>query len=154
MKPRIYIDTSVIGGCCDIEFSQWSIQLMEEVRQGLKIAVISDLTEKELEGAPEEVKKVYAALPHKSIEYVSLTEESEKLAQHYLVERVVSSKHLADAQHMAIAAVEQVNVLVSWNFQQIVNLNRIHKFNAVNLKWGYPLLEIRSPREVLREEEV
>lgn len=53
-----------------------------------------------------------------------------------------------------IASVEKVDVLVSWNFQQIVNLNRIHAFNAVNLKHGYLILEIRSPREVLSEKEV
>jgi hypothetical protein len=45
-----------------------------------------------------------------------------------------------------------VNVLVSWNFKHIVNLRRIHAFNAVNLKQGYPVLEIRNPREVIGEE--
>jgi len=34
----------------------------------------------------------------------------------------------------------------------IVNLNKIHLYNGVNLKKGYPLLEIRSPMEVLHEE--
>jgi hypothetical protein len=29
-----------------------------------------------------------------------------------------------------------------------VNLKRIHAYNAVNLKNGYPLLEMRTPREV------
>ena len=42
-------------------------------------------------------------------------------------------------------------LLLSWNFKQIVNLGRIHAFNSVNLKKGYPLLEIRTPREVLDE---
>jgi hypothetical protein len=35
MKQRIYIDTSVIGGCEDKEFSKWSIQLFEaDLRDG------------------------------------------------------------------------------------------------------------------------
>ena len=58
MKQRIYIDTSVIGGCEDEEFSEWSIQLFREFQQGLKIAVISDLTRREIEGAPESVKEI------------------------------------------------------------------------------------------------
>lgn len=62
-------------------------------------------------------------------------------------------KHLIDAQHIAIASVGRVDVLTSWNFKQIVNLERIHAFNAVNLRLGYPILEIRSPREVLFEKE-
>ena len=154
MKLRLYIDTSVIGGCCDAEFSAWSERLINEIRQGFKIAVISDLTQRELEGAPLEVKKVYESFLNENVKFVSLTNEAEKLSEYYLRERVVGPKHLADAQHIAIATVERVDVLVSWNFKQIVNLNRIHKFNAVNLKLGYPLLEIRSPREVLHEEEI
>jgi len=151
MKLRIYIDTSVIGGCEDKEFSQWSIQLFEEFRKGLRIAVISDLTRRELEKAPENVRKVLLSLPASSVENVFLTEEAEILAKKYVDEGVVGTKHIVDGQHIAIAAVERVDVLVSWNFQQIVNIDRIHAFNAVNLKLGYPMLEIRSPREVIHE---
>ncbi len=154
MKQRIYIDTSVIGGCEDEVFTEWSIQLFEEFRQGLRIAVVSDLTHRELEKAPESVKKRLLSLPEEDIENVFLTGEAEVLAQNYIDDGVVSIKHVADAQHIAIASVERVDVLVSWNFQQIVNLNRIRAFNAVNLKLGYPILEIRSPREVLYEKEI
>ena len=35
-----------------------------------------------------------------------------------------------------------------------VNLGRIRLFNAVNLEQGYGLIEIRTPREVLADEEV
>ena len=46
----------------------------------------------------------------------------------------------------------RVDVLVSWNFKHIVNLYRIHGYNSVNLRRGYPTLEIRAPREVLSDE--
>jgi len=154
MKQRIYIDTSVVGGCEDEEFSMWSIQLFEEFRQGVRIAIISDLTRRELEGAPETVKKVLLSLPDANVENVFLTEEAESLAQSYLDDGIVTVKHIADAQHIAIASIERVDVLVSWNFQHIVNLDRIHAFNSVNLKLGYPILEIRSPREVIHEKEI
>ncbi|MEK7334007.1 MAG: PIN domain protein, partial [Candidatus Binatota bacterium] len=49
MKARVYIDTSVIGGCFDEEFSVWSSVLFDEFRSGHKIAVVSDLTLRELE---------------------------------------------------------------------------------------------------------
>ena len=58
----------------------------------------------------------------------------------------------ADAQHIAMATIARVDVLVSWTFKHIVNLERIHGYNSVNLRRGYPLLEIRFPREVLRNE--
>ena len=58
----------------------------------------------------------------------------------------------ADAQHIAIATVARVDVLVSWNFKHIVNLHRIYAYNSVNLRGGYPPLEIRAPHEVLPNE--
>ena len=58
----------------------------------------------------------------------------------------------ADAVHIAIATEARVDVLVSWNFKHIVNLRRIHAFNAVNLKQGYSVLEIRNPRDVIVDE--
>jgi hypothetical protein len=151
MKPRIYIDTSVIGGCFDEEFAVWSIRLFDELRSRSKIAVISDITLRELEAAPENVRGILSTLPEASVEKVVLSDRAEQLASWYVKQRVVGKKHIVDAQHIAIASVEKVDVLVSWNFQQIVNLNRIHAFNAVNLVLGYPMLEIRSPREVVYE---
>jgi len=154
MIPRVYIDTSVIGGCIDDEFAIWSNSLFDEFRNGVKIAVVSGLTRRELEAAPSNVKKILSTISGAHIESVFLSGEAESLALNYLKNKVVSSKHLVDAQHIAIASVERVDVLVSWNFKQIVNLDRIHAFNAVNIKLGYPLLEIRSPIEVLHEEEI
>jgi hypothetical protein len=92
-------------------------------------------------------------LSSESIEYVFLSDEAISLADTYIAYGAVTEKHLIDAQHIAIATIERVDVLASWNFKQIVNLERIRKFNAVNLMQGYHLLEIRSPLEVLYGEE-
>ncbi len=151
MRSRIYIDTSVIGGCCDHEFAEWSNALFSEFRSGIKIAVVSDLTLLELEHAPQKVKAILATIPPAHVEDVFLDKESIALSDRYITEKVVGSKHLVDAQHIAVATMKRVDVLVSWNFKQIVNLDRVRAFNAVNLKMGYPMIEIRSPREVLRE---
>ena len=59
---------------------------------------------------------------------------------------------LADALHIAVATIAKVDVLVGWNFKHIVNLDRIHGFNAVNLRLGYAMLEIRSPLEVWKDD--
>lgn len=153
MIPRIYIDTSVIGGCLDDEFAEWSNLLFDEFRATIKVAVVSDLTLRELEDAPEGVRDVLSALPEWTVEHVFLNDEAIKLADTYIAQGAVGLGHLVDAQHIAVAAIERVDVLVSWNFKHIVNLDRIRMFNAVNLMHGYPLLEIRSPMEVLHEKE-
>lgn len=82
-----------------------------------------------------------------------LDEEAVSLAEVYIQEGVVGDAHRVDAQHIAIATVQRVDILVSWNFQHIVKWSRIRTFNAVNLKRGYPQLEIRSPRKVYYYEE-
>ena len=148
-RPRIYVDTSVIGGCFDNEFEEYSNQLFEEFIKGERKLVISDLVLFELEGAPENVKEVLNKVAENNIEYVFINEESVTLTNAYLKEGVIAENSLSDARHIAIATVERVDVLVSWNFKHIVNLNRIHLINSVNLKLGYPILEIRSPMEVL-----
>ena len=48
-----------------------------------------------------------------------------------------------------MASINKVDVLASWNFKHIVNLQRIKGYNSVNLKYGYSLLEIRSPNDLL-----
>ena len=154
MKQRVYLDTSVIGGCEDEEFAKWSVQIIEDFRQCVRIAVVSDLTRQELEGAPEGVRRILSSLPEAGMEDVFLTPEAEALAETYLDEKVVQPKHIADAQHIAIATVQRVDTLASWSFRQIVNLDRIRAFNSVNLKCGYPILEIRSPREIVHEEAI
>jgi hypothetical protein len=50
-----------------------------------------------------------------------------------------------------MATVGRVDVLVSWNFKHIVNLLRIHGYNSVNLRLGHPMVEIRTPREVVSD---
>jgi hypothetical protein len=45
-----------------------------------------------------------------------------------------------------------VDVLASWNFKHIVNLDKIKGYNSVNLKYGYTTLEIRNPKELIKYE--
>jgi len=67
MITRVYIDTSVIGGCFDEEFEEWSNLLIDEIKNGFKIAVISDITYRETELAPENVQKKLFEIPKERI---------------------------------------------------------------------------------------
>ncbi len=150
MRQRVYIDTSVIGGCFDIEFKEWSDKLFAEFRDGKKIAVISDITLDELSFSRAEVRNYLDSIPKEFKEYILKDEQTDDLAELYIKEHAVTRKSYEDALHIAIATVNRVDVLVSWNFKHIVNLERIRKYNAVNLMNGYPTLEIRNPREILK----
>ena len=153
MRLRVYIDTSVIGGCFDREFNEWSNLLFDEFRNGKKIAVLSDITFDELELAGKEIKNVVNRIPEKYREYLIQNEEVIELAEKYITDGAVTMKFFEDALHIAIATINKVDVLVSWNFKHIVNINRIRLYNSVNLKSGYSMIDIRSPREILTEKE-
>lgn len=153
MKRRIYADTSVIGGCLDMEFAEASRRLIDAFKRDEVTLVLSSLTSLETQNAPAAVKAVLEEVPEAHREYIDMTEEATTLAQNYIDSRVIGAANYVDAQHIAIATVSRVDVLVSWNFRHIVNLQRIHGYNSVNLRAGYPLLEIRSPKEVIDYEE-
>ncbi len=152
-KLRIYIDTSVIGGCFDKEFAVWSNMLFDEFIAGKKIAVISDLTYDELSRASDNIQLKINEIPLSFREFLYRNDETESLAREYVKNKVISEKYFDDATHIAIATTYNVDVLVSWNFKHIVNLNRILKYNSVNMLFGYKPLEIRNPKEVLENEE-
>lgn len=145
---RIYLDTSVIGGVFAKAFSVDTKPLFEHVINKKAIILVSTLLEAELLRAPVHVKDFLKTLPASQIEKVELTNEALKLADMYIAAKVVGKTSLIDCQHIAIATICRADVLASWNFKHIVNLERIRGYNSINLRNGYPLLEIRSPKEI------
>jgi hypothetical protein len=145
---RIYLENSVIGGYFDDEFKEATRKLFEEFKKGTYKAVISLHVDAELElGAPQYVKDNLNKLDYEDFE---ITQEMRKLANKYLEEKVVTKKYYDDALHIAIATVIGVDVLVSWNFRHIVNLEKIKSFNIINMREGYNMLEIRTPKEMIK----
>ena len=80
---------------------------------------------------------------------IELTEEAILLADTYISEKVVGKTSLEDCRHIAMATIHKVDVLASWNFKHIVNLDKIKGYNSVNLKLGYQMIEIRSPKDLI-----
>ena len=152
MLLRIYTDTSVIGGCQDEEFRVPSQRLLDAFVNGEYIMVLSELTLQELDQAPSAVRNVLTRIPEAFLEVLSVSLDANELASAYIAEGLLAETKRADAVHIAVATLSKVDVLVSWNFKHIVNLDRIHGYNSVNLRRGFQLLEIRSPWEVLRSE--
>ncbi len=150
MKQRIYIDTSVVGGYFDDEFSADTIPFFERVKNGEILILVSDLLNAELLRAPEFVKQLLLGIDESHKEYVKLTPEATELADKYIEAKVVGKTSRADCQHIAMATLNRVDVLVSWNFKHIVNLDRIRGYNGINYQLGHSMIEIRTPKEIFR----
>lgn len=82
-----------------------------------------------------------------------MTEEAIKLADTYIIAKVVGKTCLEDYRHIALATINRVDVLASWNFKHIVNLEKIKGYNSDNYRLGYPMIEIRSPKDLIHYED-
>ena len=150
MKQRIYIDTSVIGGYYDVEFETATRLLFERIADKEFDVYFSEVNEEELFFAPQQVKEIKDLIPADCFRYIEITEEARQLTQLYISEKTLGKASENDAYHIALASINRVDCLISWNFKHIVNYNKIKMFNAVNMRFGYPLIDIRSPLEFLK----
>ncbi len=150
MRQRIYIDTSVIGGYYDEEFQEVTRELFKRLENNEIVFVVSDLLDLELIEAPELVRQLLEKYSADKFERVALTADAIQLADAYITEKVVGKTSLEDCRHIALATINKVDVLASWNFKHIVNLDRIKGYNSVNLRLGFPMIEIRSPKDLIK----
>ena len=149
MRQRIYIDTSIVGGYFDQEFKEATIKLFERLENNEIIFVVSDLLDLELINAPIQVRELLLKYSADKFERIELTEDAIKLADTYILDKVVVRTSLEDCRHIALATIHKVDVLASWNFKHIVNLERIKGYNSVNLRLGFSIIEIRSPKDLV-----
>jgi len=131
-KLRVYIDSSVVGGCCDKEFEKESRALFAMAGRGEILLLVSDILAEELEMAPERVRNVLAAVADEDIELVEGSQEATALRDAYMAAEVVGPGQAYDAYHVALATVARADLIVSWHFKHIVHVEKIRGFNAVN----------------------
>jgi len=148
-RQRIYIDTSIVGGFFDKEFEKETKLLFQRLENKEIIFITSDVLFDELEDAPPKVKSLLDNYDESYLEKIVITDEAKELANKYIAENVVGKTSLDDCRHIALATINNADVLASWNFKHIVNLARIKGYNAVNLKNGYKTLEIRNPKDLV-----
>src|SRR5688500_5714910 len=152
-RITLYVDTSVVGGYFDIEFAKETQELFDNLSNSRFDIMYSSVTENELLNAPEQVRELLASLPDNLKKRVELTQEAVDLADTYIADNVVGKTSRDDCFHIALATINKADILVSWNFKHIVNVLRIRGYNAVNLKLGYPQIDIRSPKEIINHGE-
>jgi len=156
VRLKLYLDTSVLGAICDpgpeerlVATRRLLVGLSERRWEGY----ISTLVLEEVERAPESVReKIAIELRRSSLAVLEESPESLALAQTYVSAGAIPADYEDDARHIAIATVNDIRVVVSWNFRHMVNIERKRRINSVNLREGLPLLDLVSPWEVSDEE--
>lgn len=149
MTPRLYLDTSVIGGYFDAEWMADTRELWAQRGNGLWQFISSGLVAYEIADAPPNVRELFEDTFDRTKDLLAMTDEIADLAREYVQAGVVPLRFEDDAKHVATCTVHRVNHLVSWNFKHLVNVRRAAGFNAVNLLQGYPPVSIVNPKELI-----
>ena len=156
MRLKLYLDTSVLGAVCDPgpeERLAATRRLLDGLAQGLWMGYISTLVLEEIEQAPEGIRSAIARELRKSpLTVLEERSESLSLARMYVSAGAVPAHYEDDARHVAIATVNDIRIIVSWNFRHMVNVERKQRINSVNLREGFPLIDLVSPWEIRHEE--
>jgi len=153
VKTRIYLDTSVFGALCDPDLpdrllaTRWVLDgLARERWEGF----ISTLVLEEVDRAPATVR-ITVELRRSGVIVLEESAESLEIARLYMASAAMPANAEYDARHLAVATVNGIHAVVSWNFRHMVNLDRRRQINAINLRESLPLLDIVSPWEIVDE---
>ena len=147
---RLYLDTTVPSAYIDARAPDRQ-RLTEEFwleRLPTYEPLISALVIAEIRDTPDADKRLRLEALVQSFTVLPVTAEAEDLADEYVDRGVVRAKYRDDALHVAIAVVHQIPLLVSWNFQHLVNLKARRLINLVNALLGHGQIEIVSPPEL------
>ena len=77
-----------------------------------------------------------------------MTSEVEELAQEYIKSGIIPQKYDDDAKHLALAVVNGIDILVSWNYKHLVKRKTRIEVNLLNSKDGYRSIDILTPPEL------
>jgi len=149
---RVHADTSVFGGMYDEEFETASKALFDAIRKGSFRLITSELVREEVQAGPKKVIDIFDEFLVIA-EIVEITDSVLQLQESYVQAGIVSEKYATDAMHVALATVSNADLIVSWNFKHIVNLQKIPLYNAVNTLNKFEKIAIYSPLEVIENED-
>ena len=81
-------------------------------------------------------------------------DEINDLANQYISEGIIPLKKRDDAMHVAISTVLEFDILLSWNFEHLANINKQIQINALNENLGYlKRLNLLTPLGVMGNED-
>lgn len=159
MKKSVYIETSIPSYLTarpsrDIRAAAWQQitgQWWDEARDDYDLFT-SELTIVEASaGNSEAAERRLEAI--REIAELPIDEEVQKLAELLMSKGGIPATAEADALHVAIAAVHNIDYLLTWNCRHIDNASKKPIIRAICTTAGYTYPEICTPMELLPENE-
>lgn len=152
-KIKYYLDTTIFNFVfaeSDTEKKDITVKFFKELPLIADGVYISDEVIREVSRAPEPRKSQLEGLIRNTNPFLlEIDLETEELAERYIREGIIPERYRSDAIHIAVAVTNEIDVIVSWNFEHIVKLKTRVMVDGVNKLLGYREIEICSPEEVV-----
>ena len=131
-----------------------TVALFNEIASRKYTPYTSDAVIEELKKASaEKYVKMVSLIERYDIPILALNDEADRLVDVYVAEGVIPQKYRMDGVHIAIATVNNLDMVISMNFQHIVKRRTVLATGKINNLNGYRAIEIYSPMEVVENED-
>jgi len=163
-KLKVYLDTSTINflyidDC--LEYRKATEVFFENIVSKNKVetyisnVVIDEINKTDNKNQRDKLLGTFKKYPNIKI----LTADAEAindiafLSEKYIENDIIPKKKIADSLHIAYSVIFQMDILLSWNFQHLANINKEQKIIILNkaLGYNYPF-RMANPLEVYFEE--
>jgi len=163
-KPKIYLDTSVINFLYVTDAPEYrratEVFFEKVVAQNKVETYISNIVTEEINKTKNDgVRKMLLGTFEKYGSIKTLVAENERLeeiaflGENYIKNGIIPPAKVADSLHVAYSVVFQMDILVSWNFQHLANVNKERRIVLLNETLGYYYpFRMANPLEVYYDE--
>ena len=154
--PKTYLETTMFNYFFDTERDAYAdtIKLFEEIKSGKYQAFASSYVIGELEKASEnKYLKMMKLIEEYKIIILDASNEADELGLLYQERGVLPVRSTIDAQHIAVATINDMDMIISLNFEHIVRKKTLEMTGYINTELGYRPIKIYSSMEVAERED-
>ncbi len=157
-KLKVYLDTSIINFLFADDAPHFK-SMTEEffnnfIKKNIYEVYVSDVVLDEILRTENESKKLklLQVIQNYELPYEVFNQESARLAEIYVAEGIIPKRKYDDARHIGLATVKNFDILLSWNFKHLSNVNKRNKVKIINEREGffYPL-DLVTPIQLMYE---
>ena len=149
-RLKVYLDTSVISALFD-ERNPERKSLTESFFKEIENfeTFISDITIAEIEKTPDKQIKKNMKQKIEDFSVLTLSDEIEELSIEIIQSGAINESYSEDAYHIAIAIINEMDFLLSWNFRHIVRKKTKDIVRMICTLSNLRQIEIITPAELL-----
>jgi hypothetical protein len=155
MKKRVYIETTVVSYFTarpsrDIIMAghqKTTRDFWPELTDKYETYISALVYEEAGKGDPDQAAKRLTAI--RVFPMLDIDEDARLLAERIIAERGIPDNYPEDALHIGVAAVNGMDVLLTWNFAHMNNPFTRRAIRRIVEQAGYLCPEICSPQELL-----